>query len=312
MHPLVPQLARQLSFADLDPRALRELIAVARREDLEGHGLRQPPACTGDVTSQLLPAARAQEKARARLVARQDLVVCGLPLLPLIMEVYEVDASVEAFCHDGMACPSGTAIATITGPAGDLLTAERVLLNFLQRLSGIATTTAAFLKALRGSPTRLLDTRKTTPGLRVLEKYATACGGGCNHRMGLFDRIMLKDNHLAAAAGETGLALTELVRQTRQRAGGLLVELEVDHPSQIPPALEAGVDILLLDNFTPEEAAGAVRLIGERAVTEISGGVTMASLPALAATGADFISTGATVHQATWCDIALDWEPATT
>lgn len=308
MNPLVPQLARQLSFADLDKDALRSLIAMARREDLEGHGLRQRPAHTGDLTSQFLPANRAQEKARARLVARQDLVVCGLPLLPLIMEVYKIEASVEAFCHDGTPCPSGTHIAGITGPASGLLTAERVLLNFLQRLSGVATNTAAFVRNLRGSSTKLLDTRKTTPGLRVLEKYATACGGGYNHRIGLFDRVMLKDNHLAAARSDKGRALAELVRQTRLRAGDLLVELEVDHPDQISPALSAGVDIVLLDNFSPAEAAEAVRQIKQRAVTEISGGVTLASLPGLAAAGADFISTGATVHQAHWCDIGMDWQ----
>lgn len=307
MNSLVPQLARRLQFDDLDPATLRELISWARREDLQGWGLRQPPARTGDVTSEWLPRVSAAAHATGLMVARHDLVLCGLPLLPLIMEVYGVPASVHPFTSDGEFCTAGAVLAEISGPAGSLLTAERVLLNFLQHLSGIATTTAAFVRQLRDSPTRLLDTRKTTPGMRVLEKYATACGGGFNHRIGLFDRVMLKDNHLAASAGDKGKALTNLIRQTRSLAGDLLVELEVDRPSQIPPALDAGVDILLLDNFSPSDAADAVRRINQQAVTEISGGVTLDSLPALAAAGADFISTGATVHQAHWCDIGLDW-----
>jgi nicotinate-nucleotide pyrophosphorylase (carboxylating) len=183
------------------------------------------------------------------------------------------------------------------------LQAERVLLNFLQHLSGIATETRSYVDALKGSTTALLDTRKTLPGYRVLQKYAFGCGGGYNHRIGLFDRVMFKDNHLVL----TGARLTETVELARKVHPELPVEVEVDALEQIEPALTGGADIILLDNFTPEAIQEAVRLIAGRACTEASGGITRNTLTHLGQLELDFISTGAPIHQSTWKDIGLDW-----
>jgi nicotinate-nucleotide pyrophosphorylase (carboxylating) len=225
----------------------------------------------------------------------------------MVLEAYGSACSFEAATSDGTPCPAGTCLGTISGEARQLLEAERVLLNFLQRLSGIAFLTRQYVDALGATPTRLLDTRKTTPGFRMLEKYAVACGGGFNHRLGLFDRIMLKDNHLAAAGATGGSALADLVRSSRARWPEMIIELEVDSLDQIPPALEAGIENIMLDNFSLEELRNAVDLIGDRAATEASGGITLQRLPTLARIGLDFISTGATIHKATWKDIGLDW-----
>ena len=302
---IADRLVRRLRWEEIDPSTIRQLIMMARREDLEGWGLSSPPASTGDVTSMILKTGL--QPAEARLMAREALVVCGLDLVPLVLEAYGDSARFEPACADGEACPRGTLLGTLSGPARTLLEAERVLLNFLQKLSGVASLTRRYVEVMGNSRTRLLDTRKTTPGFRVLEKYAVACGGGYNHRIGLFDRVMLKDNHLAAAHSAKGEALTRLVQSARSRWPGLVVELEVDHPEQIRPALAAGVDIFLLDNFSREDLCTAVEMIGDRAATEASGGITLSRLPEFAEIGLDFISTGATIHQSVWKDIGLDW-----
>lgn len=303
---IAQRLSRQLSWQDIDPAAVDTLIQLARREDLEGWGLAAPPPQSGDITSRLLPGGN--RVATAHLVARGNLVACGLPVVQQVLDAYGPGAHVEPSVSDGQDCLPGTRLGTLSGPASTLLEAERVLLNFLQRLSGVASLTRRYVHALGDSPTRLLDTRKTTPGFRVLEKYAVACGGGFNHRMGLFDRVMLKDNHLAAAGATGGSGLARLVESYRRNWPEMIIELEVDSPAQIPPALEAGIENLLLDNFPLPQLEEAVALIGDRAATEASGGITLADLPALGSIGVDFISTGATVHQAVWKDIGLDWD----
>ncbi|MEX0327064.1 MAG: carboxylating nicotinate-nucleotide diphosphorylase [Puniceicoccaceae bacterium] len=304
--PLIAdRIAFRLSWEDLDPSAISSLVRMARAEDLAGFGLARQPAQSGDVTSKAL--GKGDQPASARLMAREDLVVSGLPLIPLILSAYGEGGQFKAAVEDGQHCPTGTSLGTLKGPSGLLLQAERVLLNFLQKLSGVASMTHRYVDALGDSPTRLLDTRKTTPGFRVLEKYAVACGGGFNHRIGLFDRVMLKDNHLAAEGAQHGPALADLVRNTRGKWPELLVELEVDALEQIPPGLGAGVDVFLLDNFQVDDLRKAVGLIGQKAATEASGGITLDNLPTLANIGLDFISTGATVHQSTWKDIGLDW-----
>jgi nicotinate-nucleotide pyrophosphorylase (carboxylating) len=207
--------------------------------------------------------------------------------------------------QDGARVPAGAVLATLDGDPRVLLAAERVLLNFLQRLSGIATQTRRHAAALGDSATRLFDTRKTTPGHRMLEKYAVACGGGWNHRLGLFDRVMLKDTHLALLGSNDNLAAA--VARARKSAPALPVEVEVDRIDQIPPVLAAGADVILLDNFTPARLRAAVALIAGRAFTEASGGITLKTLPKLAPLGLDFVSTSALVHQSVWTDIALDW-----
>jgi nicotinate-nucleotide pyrophosphorylase (carboxylating) len=297
-------LCSRLSWEAIDPEALRPLLVLARAEDLEGHGLRRRPERTGDPSTALLPPGA---RGRATLVARHPLVACGLPLVPLVAEVYGGGFLLREPVADGTPLDAGQSLGWLEGNVGAILTAERVLLNFLQRLSGVATETARHVAALGPTSTRLLDTRKTTPGFRLLEKYAVACGGGWNHRLGLYDRFMLKDNHLAVS-GLSGESLADLVRRARAEAVGLPVEVEVDRLEQIPPVLDAGADVIMLDNFDDDALREALALIGARAATEASGGITLARLPRLASLELDFISTGATVHQARWVDIGLDWE----
>ena len=277
---------------------------MARDEDLAGAGLLVRPPRAGDATT---AGQRLTGTGTADLVAREELVVCGLGLVSIVLDAYGRGCTVEARVKDGTLVAAGTVVATIAGPSRLLLPAERVLLNFLQRLSGIATTTHRHVRALGDSNTQLLDTRKTTPGWRMLEKYAVACGGSANHRLGLFDRVMLKDNHLAAAGATAGERLAAAVRRARAAAPDLPIEVEVDALTQIPPVLEAGADIILLDNFTVPQLRRAVALVGGRAFTEASGGVSLRTLPALAGLGLDFVSTGALVHHSVWIDIGLDW-----
>ena len=296
-------LSTRLQWADLDVDYLRQLIGLAKIEDLAGAGLAKRPERLGDMTTALMPeGARGQ----ARLVARGPLVICGLGLVGLTLEAYG-DCQFEAVCQDGDLLQSGDVIGILQGDAAAMLQAERIVLNFLQHLSGIASETRAYVDALGTGETMLLDTRKTLPGYRVLQKYAFACGGGVNHRIGLFDRIMLKDNHLAVAGATGGERLAEAVALARETCGELPVEVEVDRIDQIAPVLEAGADIILLDNFTAEELKEAVALIGGGACTEASGGIQIDTLPALGQLGLDFISSGAPVHQSTWKDIGLDW-----
>ncbi len=247
-------------------------------------------------------------------------MVCGLPLLPLILSAYGGRSTAQLHTHDGARVNPGAILATLTGDSRTLLAAERVALNFIQRLSGVATQTRRHVDALGEGRTRLLDTRKTTPGYRMLEKYAVACGGGWNHRLGLFDRVMLKDNHLALIGFSTPPdrgsdartigqhRLSAAVTAARKAEPSLPVEVEIDRLDQIPAVLAAGADVILLDNFSPARLRRAVALIGGRAFTEASGGITLKTLPRLAGLGLDFVSTGALVHRSVWVDIGLDWK----
>lgn len=298
-------LFTRLQWSDLDTAYLRQLIAIAREEDLDGAGLKRTPKMPGDATTSLLGM---DKTGQAQLVTRREMVACGLPLVSLVLEAYGKEARFEPAVKDAETLQPGSVLGTVSGTVGTLLQAERVLLNFLQHLSGIATHTAAHVAALGWTQTRLLDTRKTTPGFRMLEKYAVACGGGWNHRLGLFDRVMLKDNHLVISehAGETNLK--PLVEHSRKRQPDLLVEIEVDRMDQISLALEAGADIILLDNFTSGELAEAVSLINGSAFTEASGGITLETLPELGTLGLDFVSCGALIHQSRWQDIGMDWQ----
>jgi nicotinate-nucleotide pyrophosphorylase (carboxylating) len=300
---LSESLIRRLSWDDLDSAYLRRLVEIARDEDLAGLGLRDKPRKTGDRSTGSISITPRQSS--ADLVAREPLVVCGLPLVPLILKVYGGNAVAQLRTRDGAALKRGDILATLTGDPRVLLAAERIVLNFLQRLSGVASQTKLYADALGSSRTRLLDIRKTTPGYRMLEKYAVACGGGWNHRLGLFDRVMLKDNHLALLGSHDDLAAA--VARAKKAAPDLAVEVEVDRLDQIPPVLAAGADIILLDNFTPAQLRKAIALIGGQAFTEASGGITLKTLPKLANLGLDFASTGALVHQSTWVDIGLDW-----
>lgn len=295
----------RLKFSDLSEDYLKMLIQLAKDEDLNGKGLAVAPAHTGDATSKVLSDT---SNGSAYLVARETITICGLPLIPLILEAYDTKLSFELLSRDGATVDRGTRLGKITGPASSLLQAERVMLNFVQFLSGVSTLTRRYVKAMSGSDTRILDTRKTTPGFRMLQKYAVACGNGWNHRLGLFDRVMLKDNHLAADNATGGEALSDLVKRTGIQNPDLAIEVEVDHLDQIEPILLAGADKIMLDNFSLEDTKTAIALIDGRAYTEATGGISLAMLPELCVLGLDFISTGAIVHKSVWKDIGLDWE----
>ena len=319
MPAALDRLLLRLTWDDLDLAYLRRLVELARDEDLSGLGLRQKPARTGDQSTAALAAP--PRLGRAHLVARTELIACGLPLLPLILSAYGPRrASVQTLVRDGHRIAPGQILATLEGDPRTLLAAERVALNFLQRLSGVATAAAAHVAALGPGRTRLLDTRKTTPGYRMLEKYAVACGGAWNHRLGLFDRVMLKDNHLALL-GFTGREtpnikskipavspLAAAVDHAKKAAPELPVEVEIDRLNQLPAVLAAGADVILLDNFPPARIKKAITAIAGRAFTEASGGITLKTLPRYAGLGLDFVSTGALVHHAPWADIGLDWQ----
>lgn len=274
--------------APLDPAVYRNLVRQALDEDVG----------SGDITT----AATVPSDLRARgvIVAKAPLVVAGLDIA---LETFrQVDPSVEATVRhaDGDACGPGDIVAEVGGRAAGLLTAERTALNFLQRLSGIATLTRRFVEAAAGAVT-LLDTRKTTPGWRVLEKYAVRAGGGTNHRMGLYDGVLIKENHVRLAGG-----VAEAVRRVRAAAPGRPIEVEAQSLAEVDAALAAGADIVLLDNLSLEETREAVRRCRGRARVEVSGGVTLDRLPALAATGADWISVGALTHSAPAADLSFE------
>lgn len=262
----------------------------------------------GDLTARyFLPEGKSSS---ARVVARVPGVFCGSMLAEEVCR--QVDASLRwsAAVEDGDAFPRGATLAWISGPVRALVSAERTLLNFLQRLCGIATLTRRHVDAVAGTKARILDTRKTTPGWRLLEKYAVFCGGGTNHRLGLYDAVMVKDNHLAC--GLTGPDLQAAILRLKADFPDVWVELEADTLEQVRGFLGLqGVDRILLDNMPPSMLAEAVAMTGGKVALEASGGVTLASLPAIAATGVDFISVGALTHSATALDIGLDFaDPA--
>jgi nicotinate-nucleotide pyrophosphorylase (carboxylating) len=298
------RLIRRLRWDELDRSWLLRFAEFARDEDLSGLGLAQRPLRTGEPSAALLAGS---VRARARVVARRPLVLAGLGLLDVVFAAYGGRCRAKPLAYDGQFVPAGTAVAEVEGPAAELLSAERILLNFLQRLCGVATHTRAHVLALGSSPTKLLDTRKTTPGFRMLEKYAVGQGGGYNHRLGLFDRIMVKDNHLAAGGATVGDRITTLVRRARASRADLLVEVEVDRLDQIAPVLAAGADIVLLDNFPLADLREAIPLLRGKAWSEVSGGVTLESLPLIGALAPDLVSSGGLTHAAPWCDLGLDW-----
>lgn len=286
---------------------LRQLIRLAAREDLQ----RQQDWTTVALVD-------AKQKGRAAIVAREAGVIAGMRVLPVLVDEMQADISFDPKADDGGQVDRGTVLAELTGSARDLLTCERPLLNFIGRLSGIATLTRRFVDAVAGTKARIYDTRKTTPGWRRLEKYAVRCGGGCNHRSGLFDAILIKDNHLALASGEC-LSPADAVRRARRfldaavsegLAATMPIEIEIDSVDQLADVLAAGPDIVLLDNMPTDELRAAVALRDAQAPSvelEASGGVRLATVREIAVAGADRISAGNLTHSACALDIALDW-----
>jgi nicotinate-nucleotide pyrophosphorylase (carboxylating) len=259
-------------------------------------------AADNDITS--IATIMTDRRSRCRIVARQRGVIAGIPLAREAFRQRDPKSSVRATIREGQLVDAGADVMFVTASPRGLLSAERVALNYLQRLSGIATITRQFVDAVAGTNARILDTRKTTPGWRILEKYAVRAGGGMNHRMDLGAAVLIKDNHLAALDGDVAMA----VQRARELAPGKPIEVECDRIDQVSRALEAGAEIIMLDNMTPAKLREAVTLVDGRAVTEASGGVRLDTVRAIAETGVDWISVGALTHSAKALDLGLDFE----
>ena len=245
-----------------------------------------------------------ERRARAKLVARDSGVVCGVPLALEAFRIMDPKLAIRVDAEDGTPVERGAPVLFLSGHARGLLSAERVALNFMQHLSGIATLTARYVAAVRGTKARILDTRKTLPGWRPLEKYAVLAGGGKNHRSDLSTGILIKDNHLAAVDGNIDLA----VRRSREIAPGMKVEVECETVEQVADALAAGADIIMLDNMPPDLMRECVAIIKGRAITEASGGINLSNVRAVAESGVDWISIGALTHSAPALNLALDFD----
>ncbi len=285
--PALPEVAGRPEVIDLIRRALAEDVGP------------------GDETTRaLVPAGAA---ARAEIVARGACTVSGVAVACEVFRQVDARIACTGLARDGTAVPAGTAVMRVEGPARGLLTAERTALNFMQRMSGIATLTRRYAERAAPHGTAVLDTRKTAPGLRVLDRYAVLCGGGTNHRFGLYDRVLIKDNHRAAWTGRTHLGLAEAVAAAREACPDLDVEVEVDTLSELEDALSAAPDWVLLDNMGCDALRRAVERAAGRVRLEASGGVTLETVGDIAATGVDAVSVGALTHSAPAADLALDF-----
>ncbi len=286
-----------MNLPQLSPHLVEEAVRAALAEDF---------GRAGDITSQATIPASAH--AKAVIAARKKPgVLAGLDLARKAFELVDPSVRFEALAQDGARFAPGATLARIEGGARSILAAERVALNFLGRLCGVATLTSHYAEAVAHTKARICCTRKTTPGLRAFEKYAVRCGGGVNHRFGLDDAVLIKDNHIAVAGG-----ITAAVARARAHVGHMVkIEVEVDTLAQLEEALAARVELVLLDNMTPAGLAEAVKLVAGRAVTEASGRITIETAPAIAAAGVDLMSSGALTHSARCLDLGLDFEALT-
>jgi len=293
---LSPVIAAALSAARLDPGAVRSVVAAALAEDL---------GAAGDITS--AATVPAGSRCTVHVVPRSAGVLAGLPTLLVVADLAPGPVAVEMLAADGDAVRPGVPVARLAGDTRAVLAVERTALNLLGHLCGVATLTAAWVAAVAGTAAHVRDTRKTLPGLRELDKYAVRCGGGVNHRAGLFDAVLVKDNHVAAAGG-VGAALTAVA--AAHPRGSVVVQVEVDDLDQLDEALRFGADQVLLDNFDLDALATAgrrTRAAAPGVLLEASGGLTLDSAAAVAATGVDLLAVGALTHSAPQLDIGLDW-----
>jgi nicotinate-nucleotide pyrophosphorylase (carboxylating) len=279
----------------ISPEDFSDVVERALAEDLSDHG---------DITSTSILDADA--RSQGDVVVRSAGVVAGIPVARLVFSRVDDSIEFDARAEDGAQVDAGTVVASVSGPSRGILTAERTALNLLGRMSGVATATAQLVAAVAGTGARITDTRKTMPGLRLLDKYAVAAGGGVNHRMGLYDEVMIKDNHIAAAGD-----IRSAVAAAREALGSeVKVTVEVDTLDQLDEVLETSADRVLLDNMSTDTLARAVATVGEAMETEASGGVTLETVRAIAETGVDYISVGWITHSAPQLDVALDFRPA--
>ena len=274
---------------------LSQLVTLALDEDLN-----YQTAADGDITAQLIPQ---NEQASAKVITREDCIFCGKDIIIEVFKQVDPTVQVSVLVNDGDVVTANSTLFTAKGSARAILTAERTALNFVQTLSGTATTTAHYVKELSGTTTQLLDTRKTIPGLRALQKYAVKCGGGANHRIGLFDAFLIKENHIAACGG-----IDKAVTQAKLNHPSKPVEVEVESLQELKQAIDAGADIIMLDNFSVEQIKQAVILTDKRAKLEVSGNMTLATLKTYSQAGVDFISSGALTKNLQSIDLSMRFE----
>ena len=282
-------------FMSISHTLISQLVTLALNEDLNYQSAEQ-----GDITAQLIPQA---EQANAKVITREDCVFCGKDLIIEVFKQVDPSVVVNICVNDGDLVSANSTLFTASGSARAILTAERTALNFVQTLSGTATTTAHYVKELSGTSTQLLDTRKTIPGLRALQKYAVKCGGGANHRIGLFDAFLIKENHIAACGG-----INNAVAQAKLNHADKPIEVEVESFDELEQAINAGADIIMLDNFNPEQIRQAVTITNKRAKLEVSGNMTLETLKAYSQAGVDFISSGALTKNLQSIDLSMRFE----
>lgn len=271
---------------------ISQLVKLALDEDLNYQS-----ANDGDITAQLIPE---NEQANAKVITREDCVFCGKDIILEVFRQVDESVKVDVLVNDGDTVAANSTLFTASGSARAILTAERTALNFVQTLSGTATTTAHYVKELAGTTTQLLDTRKTIPGLRALQKYAVKCGGGANHRIGLFDAFLIKENHIAACGG-----IGKAVAQAKLNHPSKPVEVEVESLNELEQAIDAGADIIMLDNFSVEQIQQAVVITDKRAKLEVSGNMTLETLKTYSQAGVDFISSGALTKNLQSIDLSM-------
>jgi nicotinate-nucleotide pyrophosphorylase (carboxylating) len=274
---------------------LSQLVTLALDEDLN-----YQTAADGDITAQLIPQ---NEQASAKVITREDCIFCGKDIIIEVFKQVDPTVQVSVLVNDGDVVTANSTLFTAKGSARAILTAERTALNFVQTLSGTATTTAHYVKELSGTSTQLLDTRKTIPGLRALQKYAVKCGGGANHRIGLFDAFLIKENHIAACGG-----INKAIAQAKLNHPSKPVEVEVESLQELKQAIDAGADIIMLDNFSVEQIKQAVILTNKRAKLEVSGNMTLETLKTYSQAGVDFISSGALTKNLQSIDLSMRFE----
>tara|TARA_B100000446_G_scaffold111443_1_gene104172 strand:- start:25320 stop:26177 length:858 start_codon:yes stop_codon:yes gene_type:complete len=282
-------------FMSISHTLISQLVTLALDEDLNYQSAEQ-----GDITAQLIPQA---EQAHAKVITREDCIFCGKDLIIEVFKQVDPSVVVNICVNDGDFVSANSTLFTASGSARAILTAERTALNFVQTLSGTATTTAHYVKELNGTSTQLLDTRKTIPGLRALQKYAVKCGGGANHRIGLFDAFLIKENHIAACGG-----INNAVAQAKLNHADKPIEVEVESFDELEQAINAGADIIMLDNFNPEQICQAVSITNKRAKLEVSGNMTLETLKAYSQAGVDFISSGALTKNLQSIDLSMRFE----
>ncbi|MBB1384330.1 carboxylating nicotinate-nucleotide diphosphorylase [Pseudoalteromonas sp. SG45-5] len=274
---------------------ITQLVTLALDEDLN-----YQTAQDGDITAQLIPQ---NEQASAKVITREDCIFCGKDIILEVFKQVDSTVNVTVLINDGDAVKANSTLFTASGSARSILTAERTALNFVQTLSGTATTTAHYVKELSGTTTQLLDTRKTIPGLRALQKYAVKCGGGANHRIGLFDAFLIKENHIAACG-----TIDKAVTQAKLNHPNKPIEVEVESLNELDQAINAGADIIMLDNFCVEKIKQAVVLTNKRAKLEVSGNMTLQTLKTYSQAGVDFISSGALTKNLQSIDLSMRFD----